>query len=127
MNKLDLKSAILIIKDCEEVKSRIDKLITFGNELSQSPLDDVLGFNITRPRKEKIKIDGDEYGESPLKGLMSWSIQFSSGEPKIENETIITESLTVQESLVIVNSLIQINRTKLSAMISKLKEMGVNV
>lgn len=127
MNKLDLKSAILIIKDCEEVKSRIDKLITFGNELSQSPLDDVLGFNITRPRKEKIKIDGDEYGESPLKGLMSWSISFGSGEPKIENETIITESLTVQESLVIVNSLIQINRTKLSAMIGKLKEMGVNV
>lgn len=126
MNKLDLKSAILIIKDCEEVKSRIDKLITFGNELSQSSLDDVLGFNITRPRKEKIKIDGDEYGESQLKGL--WSISFDvGGSSKPKEDTIIGESLTVQESLLIVNSLIQINRTKLSAVICKLKEMGVNV
>lgn len=132
MNQTDLQKAVSIIKDCEELKTKIDGLIEIGNSLSESHLKDNFEIKIEKPKTKKepiIDSNDDLYGESPLKGFLgNWSIEISSaGTNSDDSKDFFTEKLSVQECLVIVNSLLLINRDRLKQKIDQLKELGVNI
>jgi hypothetical protein len=133
MNQTELKQAVLIIKECEELKMKIDGLVGIGNKLSNQSLKDTFEFKIEKPslkKKDVLDSDGSLYGESPLKGITeSWSIMMLGRGSKSNDETkdYFTENLSVQESLIIIGSLLSINRDKMRLKVDQLKELGISI
>lgn len=130
MNQTDLQKAVSIIKDCEELKTKIDILVNMGNKLSEQPLADVFELKMEKPFEKKeitIEMQDDDGEMTNLKGLLGWSIGFSSSSSSKDAKDYFTENLSVQEYLIIVNSLLIINREKLKLKINQLKELGINI
>lgn len=130
MNQTDLQKAVEIIKDCEQIKLKIDDLVSMGNKLSDQPLKDTFEIKIEKPFvKKEVVIDeeGSLFGESPLKGLGSWTIAFGSSSSSSNNKDYFTENLSVQESLIVINSILVLNREKLKLKINQLKQLGINI
>lgn len=53
MNQIDLQKAVSIIKDCEELKIKIDAFIEAGNYLSKSTLKNVFELKLEKPTTKK--------------------------------------------------------------------------
>jgi hypothetical protein len=126
MNTIDLKESVSVIKECEELKIKIDSLVSFAKEVSDAPINSIYEFSVKLPKAEK-KESEDTYGESPLSGL--WNIKLTGifAEPDNKANNYFTEQLSVQDSFIVVNSLIMLNREKLKQKIQKLKSLGINI
>lgn len=131
MNQTDLQKAVEIIKDCELLKTKIDALVDMGNKLSEQPLTDSFELKIEKLFEKKsitVNIEDEDGEVTPLKGLLSWSIGFSSsGSNSADTKDYFTENLSVQECLIMVNSLLIINREKIKTKINQLKELGISI